>query len=121
MLQMKINYIFLKNNLVIDNKTYTLEEIEKNNFNYKVLDKDEIIIKRLCTGKLDKNKKDIYEDDIVKVNDEFYKVWNSGIAFGLVDVNGNFYEYMCNLPDMGGKVYEIVGNIYSNTEYDFFH
>ena len=88
MLQMKINYIFLKNNLVIDNKTYTLEEIKKNNFNYKVLDKDEIIIKRLCTGKLDKNKKD---KKLIVANSNYleYEIFNLVSLYNNFDFENN--------------------------------
>lgn len=68
------------------------------------------------TGLKDKNGVDIYEGDIIKVNGNLYEVWHSGLAFGLIDKNKDFFEYMCQLCDMNGKVYEIIGNIYENPE-----
>lgn len=68
------------------------------------------------TGLKDKNGIEIYEGDIIKVNGNLYEVWHSGLAFGLVDKNKDFFEYMCQLCDMNGKVYEVIGNIYENPE-----
>lgn len=69
------------------------------------------------TGLKDKNGVEIYEGDIVKINENLYEVWHSGLAFGLIDKNKNFFEYMCQLCDMNGKVYEVIGNIYENPEF----
>ena len=68
------------------------------------------------TGLKDKNGIEIYEGDIIKVNGNLYEVWHSGLAFGLIDKNKDFFEYMCQLCDMNGKVYEVIGNIYKNPE-----
>lgn len=68
------------------------------------------------TGLKDKNGVEIYEGDIIKVNGNLYEVWHSGLAFGLIDKNKDFFEYMCQLCDMNGKVYKIIGNIYENPE-----
>jgi len=71
-----------------------------------------LIAKCQYIGRNDKNKVQIYTNDIVRVNNKLYKVWSSGVAFGLIDMEDNFYEYICNLSDMNGKVYEVVGNIF---------
>ena len=64
----------------------------------------------LYSGKIDKNKVEIYQYDLVKVNDEIYEVTYFNGAFALINSDGDFYEYMCNLCDRGGKIYEIIGN-----------
>ena len=68
------------------------------------------------TGLKDKNGVEIYEGDIIKLNGNLYEVWHSGLAFGLIDKNKDFFEYMCQLYDMNGKVYEVIGNVYENSE-----
>lgn len=68
------------------------------------------------TGLKDKEGVEIYEGDIIKLNGNLYEVWHSGLAFGLIDKNKDFFEYMCQLCDMNGKVYEVIGNIYENLE-----
>lgn len=62
----------------------------------------------------DKNKKEIFEDDILITNNQKMKVIKLRGAFALEFESGDFYEYMCNLSDMGGKVYEKIGNIYTD-------
>ncbi len=68
----------------------------------------------LYSGKVDKNNIEIYQYDFIKINGEIYEVSYFNSAFALIDTKGNFYEYMCNLCDMGGNVYEVVGNKFLN-------
>ena len=76
-----------------------------------------LVSKRQYTEKIDKNKVEIYQGDIVKLNNELFIVSKLNSAFGFIKIkDGDFYEYMCNLCDMCGKVYEVVGNIYENKE-----
>jgi len=74
------------------------------------------VFKNEYAGLKDKNKKEIYQNDIVKANGELFIVTKISSAFALIKLNGDFYEYMCNICDMMGKVYEIIGNIHENKE-----
>jgi uncharacterized phage protein (TIGR01671 family) len=79
------------------------------------INSDEAVLLRF-TGLFDKNKREIYEGDIIMTNGNPYTVEYVGSSPSLIKANGNFCEYMCNLFDMGGILYEIVGNIYENPE-----
>lgn len=78
---------------------------------------DEDIVKVMqYTGLKDKNGIEIYEGDIIKTSEGVFVVEYLNSAFGLVKPSGDFYEYICNLCIMGGKVFEIIGNKYENPE-----
>jgi uncharacterized phage protein (TIGR01671 family) len=72
------------------------------------------------TGLTDKNGKEIYEGDIVKLEDEIFTVVFDKGAFGLFkhgEKRGNLYHYY-NFCDTAHNPYipEIIGNIHDNPE-----
>lgn len=64
----------------------------------------------------DKYNIEIGEGDIVKTSDGVFIVEYLNSAYGLIKLSGEFYEYICNLCTMGGKIFEILGNKYENKE-----
>lgn len=104
-------FIGIYNGTVLKKYTFTLDEIIEGKANFAEIDNVKIV-KRISTGQIDKNKNEIFKGDIVKLNNELYMVDFYNKAFALITQNGEHFEYMCNLCDMMGKVYEIVGNIY---------
>jgi hypothetical protein len=67
------------------------------------------------TGAKDKYNIEIYENDIVKCSDGIFKVGYYNKAYALVNANGH-NEFMCNVCDMLGKVYEVIGNTLEDGE-----
>lgn len=62
--------------------------------------------KNLSTGKKDINGNIICEYDLVKTSQGIFLVKFYNAAFALTYENGNHFEYMCNMADMCGKIYE---------------
>ncbi|RAL57344.1 hypothetical protein BSK20_03655 [SR1 bacterium human oral taxon HOT-345] len=63
------------------------------------------------TGLLDKNGKEIYEGDIVKIEDQFWGVYRDESYLEYFIMNGESNEPMYSYAH-----YEVVGNIYENPE-----
>ena len=113
----EIKFKFLMENGEITDTYYLKELIDSDSYiNIECEYSSKIKQELQYTGLKDKNGVEIYEGDIIKVNGNLYEVWHSGLAFGLIDKNKDFFEYMCQLCDMNGKVYEVIGNIYENPE-----
>ena len=68
------------------------------------------------TDTYDKNKNRICQKDVVKMNNKLFIIETYNNAFALVSLDGSHFDYMCNMCDMGGKVYEVIGNIYETPE-----
>lgn len=64
------------------------------------------ILNKLSTGKYDKFGKIILENDLVKTSQGVFCVKFYNSAFALVKKNGEHFEYMCNMSDMMGRIYE---------------
>lgn len=105
-----------------NNKMIYLDEIEKLNIdlkdlfeykNYEINKKNKKFIPMLSTNEIDKNKKIIYQGDILKTNNGLLEVRFYNSAFALYNIEKQqHFEYMCNISSMLGRVYEIVGNIF---------
>ena len=63
-------------------------------------------LNKLFTGKHDKFGQSIYEGDFVKTSHGVFCVRFYNSAFALVKENGDHFEYMCNMSDMMGRIYE---------------
>jgi len=67
-------------------------------------------------GITDKNGVEIYEGDIVSTSKGRLQIWYGNSAFGLLRQNGDFEDYICNICDMNGRVFEVIGNIHQTPE-----
>ena len=68
-------------------------------------------------GVNDKYNIEIGEGDIVKTSDGIFWVEYLNSAYSLIKLNGDFYEYICNLCTKGNDIFEIIGNKYENKEF----
>ena len=75
------------------------------------------IILMQYTGLKDKNKKEIYEGDILFESSEekYFKVVFENASFR-AEAEGDFEEYSLDLIDVVAQGCEVVGNIYENPE-----
>lgn len=76
----------------------------------------ECYIMEQYTGLKDKNDVEIYIGDIVRMNDTVFLIENIRGTSALVNAKGEFEDYMCNICDMCGAAYEVIGNIYENKD-----
>ena len=65
----------------------------------------------------DKYNIEIGEGDIVKTSEGIFIVEYLNSAYVLIKLNGDFYEYICNLHTKGKYTFEIIGNKYENKEF----
>jgi len=135
MRKIRFRYIYqqIKNKKDISIYEFSLEEIEDNLdrffediglsfFSFKKFNKFQtengykLIARCQYTGFMDKNKKKIYEGDIVKVNlsdnPQLFEIAFYNGAFALRNKEGHF-NYLCNMC-MDYRAIEIIGNIYEN-------
>ena len=68
------------------------------------------------TGVKDKNGKEIYEGDIVKIDDEVYEIKWVGAGLSAVKGERRFDWWKFAKIDGGSYIPEIIGNVYENPE-----
>ncbi len=74
----------------------------------------EIVYKRQYTGLKDKNRKEIFENDIIRINNTDYIVKYYGASFTLFTKKDDVYATILTIDN--SKRFEVIGNLFENKE-----
>lgn len=117
MIEPRFNYIFINQQGDYEDVTANLSEIEQEGFTFLFWNAKESVARRQSLGFTDKNGKEIFEGDIVRLHnvsgDNLFEIKSEGWHFQFFRL-GTEYTYLPH--SLPSEFFEVVGNIYQNAD-----